>query len=125
KMKNYIVREWAEIISDPVSFGDQEQKVVQHVDLPLVKNELSITLRISLKQHAFDWASIFHKGTENLIHTPGLRFTPHKSALHARFTENWNGNVGIEALDGLSLQQWYHITYTLSDPEKRLDIYIN
>ncbi|CAG8740883.1 7453_t:CDS:2 [Dentiscutata erythropus] len=124
-MKNFIVREWTEIISDPVSFGDQEQKVAQHVDLPVVKNELSITLRISLKKHSSDWASIFHKGTENLIRTPGLWFTPHKSALHARFTGNWNENVGIGELNGLLLQQWYHITYTLSDPKKRLDIYIN
>ncbi|CAG8809550.1 28080_t:CDS:2, partial [Dentiscutata erythropus] len=124
-MKNFIVRKWAEIISDSVSFGEQDQKVVQHVDLPVVKNELSITLRINLKQHIDDWASVFHKGTESLIRTPGLWLTAHKSALHARFTGNWNGSAGIDALDGLLLQQWYHIAYTLSDPKKRLDIYIN
>ncbi|RIB21764.1 hypothetical protein C2G38_2243722 [Gigaspora rosea] len=73
-MKNFIVREWTEIISNPVSFGDQEQKVQK---------------------------------------------------LHARFTGNWNPNVGIDELVGLLLQKWYHIAYTLSDPKKRLDVYIN
>ncbi|CAG8592370.1 5695_t:CDS:2 [Gigaspora margarita] len=124
-MRNFIVREWTEIISNAVIFGDQEQKVVQHVDLPVVNNELSITLRIKLKNHSSGWATIFHKGTESLIRTPGLWLTAHKAALHARFTGNWNANAGIHELDGLLLQKWYHIAYTLSEPKKRLDVYIN
>jgi hypothetical protein len=52
--------------------------------------------------------------------------TANKSALHPRFAGNWNGNAGIgEIDDGLLLNRWYHITYTLSDPEKRLDIYLD
>ncbi|CAG8710786.1 9652_t:CDS:2, partial [Gigaspora margarita] len=117
--------EWTEIISNPVIFGDQEQKVVQHADLPVVKNELSITLRIKLNNHASDWANVFQKGTEGITHTPGLWLTAHKAALHARFTGNWNPNVGIDELDGLLIQKWYHIAYTLSEPKKRLDVYIN
>ena len=27
--------------------------------------------------------------------------------------------------DGLLLNRWYHITYTLSDSEKRLDVYMD
>ncbi|KAF0536482.1 concanavalin A-like lectin/glucanase [Gigaspora margarita] len=116
KIRNFIVREWTEIISNAVIFGDQEQKVVQHADLPVVKNELSITLRIKLNNHASDWANVFQKG---------LWMTAHKAALHARFTGNWNANAGIHELDGHLLQKWYHIAYTLSEPKKRLDVYIN
>ncbi|KAF0536481.1 concanavalin A-like lectin/glucanase [Gigaspora margarita] len=123
-MKNFIVREWTEIISNPVTFGDQEQKVVQHADLPVVNDGLSITLRIKLQNRTSHWPSIFFKGTEDLIRTPALWLTD-KSAIHARFTGNWNANAGIDAIDGLLLQKWYHIDYTLSEPKKRLDIYIN
>ena len=28
-------------------------------------------------------------------------------------------------VDNLQLNQWYHITYTLSDPEKRMDLYVD
>ena len=46
--------------------------------------------------------------------------------MHARFTGNWDWNLGIDEVDdGLLLNKWYHLTYTLSDPEKRLDVYIN
>jgi hypothetical protein len=52
-----------------------------------------------------------------------------KSTLHPRFREfkdNRGHEVGIGSLgDGLSLNRWYHIAYTISDPEKRMDIYID
>jgi hypothetical protein len=52
--------------------------------------------------------------------------TAKKSSLHPRFTGNWDCNAGIwEFNDGLLLNKWYHIAYTLSDPEKRLDIYLD
>ena len=61
-----------------------------------------------------------------MVHTPILQLTPNKSKLHARFTGNWNNNVGIDEIgDRLLLNKWYHLTYTLSDPEKRLDVYID
>ncbi|PKC02859.1 hypothetical protein RhiirA5_424631 [Rhizophagus irregularis] len=47
---------------------------------------------------------------ERLVRTPGL-------FLHA----NNSYTVG----DGLLLNKWYHLTYTLSDSEKRMDIFIN
>lgn len=51
---------------------------------------------------------------------------PNTSKLHVRFTGNWDNNVGIEEIgDELLLNQKYHLTYTLSDPEKRLHFYIN
>ena len=39
---------------------------------------------------------------------------------------NDNPNAGIDAVGlGLSLNQWYYLAYTLSEPEKRLDFYID
>jgi hypothetical protein len=46
--------------------------------------------------------------------------------LNPRFTGSWDWNAGFAEIgDGLILDKWYHIGYTLSDPEKRLDIYVN
>uniref|UniRef100_U9TPV7 Uncharacterized protein n=2 Tax=Rhizophagus irregularis TaxID=588596 RepID=U9TPV7_RHIID len=63
---------------------------------------------------------------ERLVRTPGLFLRANNSKLHPRFTGNWNDNVGINTVgDGLLSNKWYHITYKLSDPEKRMDIFIN
>ena len=63
---------------------------------------------------------------ERLVRTTGLFLHANNSKLHPHFTGNWNDNVGINTVgDGLLLNKWYHITYTLSDPEKRMDIFIN
>ncbi|KAF0536480.1 concanavalin A-like lectin/glucanase [Gigaspora margarita] len=124
-MKKLIVKEWIEIISDPVIFDYQKGQIVRNADLPVVKNELSITLRIKLNNHTSDWATVFHKGTERLIRTPGLWFTGQTSALYPRFTGNWNTDAGFTTPDKLLLQKWYYIAYTLSDTKKRLDIYID
>ncbi|CAG8809057.1 15899_t:CDS:1, partial [Dentiscutata erythropus] len=53
-MEKFIIREWAELISKPITFGAREQKVFNHVDLPVVKDELSITLRLKLEDYASD-----------------------------------------------------------------------
>ncbi|CAG8809162.1 19148_t:CDS:2 [Gigaspora margarita] len=123
-MEKFITREWAELISKPITIGAQEQKVFNHANLPVVKDELSITLRLKLQDYASDCPTIFHKGTDDLIRTPGLGLSENK--LYARFTGNWDNNAGIMRVsDELLLQKWYHIAYTLSDPEKRLDIYVD
>ncbi|CAI2184980.1 275_t:CDS:2, partial [Funneliformis geosporum] len=125
-MRNHIVKEWTELISVPITLDEQSQRVFENADLPTVNNELSVTLRLKLHSHASSWAIIFHKGTESFIRTPRLALIPKKSSLHARFTGNWTNNAGIFELgDGLLLNRWYHIAYTLSDSEKRLDIYID
>ncbi|GBC05824.1 hypothetical protein RclHR1_06450002 [Rhizophagus clarus] len=125
-MKKFSVNEFYEIISEPRTLRPGDQIIVQHNDLPVVENELSVSLWLKLKSHASDWVIIFHKGAERLIRTPGLYLKPTRSKLHARFTGNWNNNSGIEEIeDGLLLNKKYHLTYTLSDPEKRLDFYIN
>ncbi|PKC06490.1 hypothetical protein RhiirA5_400356 [Rhizophagus irregularis] len=100
-MMKFAVKEWAELISGPISMKEQDQRVFKDTDLPVVNDKLSITLRLKIHNHGSGWVTIFHKG-------------------------DWNYDVGISSLgDGLTLNRWYHITYTISDPEKRLDIYID
>ena len=58
--------------------------------------------------------------------TPSLWLTQTNSAPHARFSLNDNINAGIDWVgNGLSLNKWYHLGYTLSQKEKRLDFYID
>ncbi|CAJ0751535.1 3929_t:CDS:2, partial [Entrophospora sp. SA101] len=47
--------------------------------------------------------------------------------LDAYFSGNWSGYVAIDCstTPPLSLNKWYHIAYTISDSEKRLDLYID
>ncbi|RGB31886.1 hypothetical protein C1646_670572 [Rhizophagus diaphanus] len=126
-MKKFSMNEFYEIISKPIALN--ELKIVQHTELPEVNDELSVSLRMRLKSHHSGWDGIFQKGIEtegNFNNTAGLFLFANNSRLHPRFTGNWNNNAGIEAVtDGLLLNKWYHITYTLSDREKRMDIYIN
>nr|CAG8645528.1 4141_t:CDS:2 [Entrophospora candida] len=125
-MRRVVIKEFCEIIEDSVSMAASENKIVQHDELPTVKDELSVTLYLKVKSINSDWACIFHKGTEGHIRTPSLWLWPSKTTLHARFSGNWNCNTGIgETTTQLSLNKWHHISYTLSDSEKRLDLYID
>ncbi|CAG8749006.1 2410_t:CDS:1, partial [Racocetra fulgida] len=36
---------------------------------------------------------------------------------------NWNKNVKAETR--LELNKWYHIAYTLSEPQKRMELYVD
>jgi hypothetical protein len=49
------------------------------------------------------------------------------SSLYPRFSITGNGNFGLPKSpdNGLQLNQWYHIAYTISDPEKRMDVYVD
>src|SRR5436305_13525912 len=62
EMKTIAVNELCEIVSDPTTLGPKDQIVVQDADLPEVESELSVTLRLKLKSHTSDWASVFFKG---------------------------------------------------------------
>ncbi|GBC05213.1 hypothetical protein RclHR1_00610025 [Rhizophagus clarus] len=68
----FAVKEWTELISDPISLGEWDQRIFKHDDLPAVKDKLSITLRLKLRRHGSSWITIFHKGTKQLVSTPGL-----------------------------------------------------
>ncbi|GBC04125.1 hypothetical protein RclHR1_05520013 [Rhizophagus clarus] len=126
-MKKFAVNEFYEIISEPITL--KERKTVQHNELPEVDDELSVSLRMRIKKHRTHWSTVFRKGndvTGKCVRTPGLFLSPNDSKMNFRFTGNWNDNVGIYKVgDGLLANKWYHITYTLSDPEKRMDIYVN
>ncbi|RGB35669.1 concanavalin A-like lectin/glucanase domain-containing protein [Rhizophagus diaphanus] len=124
-MPKFAVKEWAEIISGPISMREQDQQVFEHADLPAVKDKLSVTLRLKIHNHHSDWAAIFHKGRKYSLRLC-LWLAKDKSGFNARFSGNWHHDAGIyEPDNGLLLNKWYHIAYTLSDPEKRLDIYID
>nr|CAG8625468.1 5764_t:CDS:2 [Entrophospora candida] len=129
-MRRVVIKEFCEIIEDPISLATSENKIVQHADLPTVKDELSVTLYLKVKSINSNWACIFLKaqtfGTEHDIRTPSLWLWPNKTTMHARFSGNWSSNAGIyETATQLSLNKWHHISYTLSDSEKRLDLYID
>jgi hypothetical protein len=64
-MMKFAVKEWAELISGPVSLGEQDQRVFKHADLPAVNDKLSITLRLKMHKHGSGWNTIFHKGRVN------------------------------------------------------------
>nr|CAG8573304.1 2605_t:CDS:2 [Entrophospora candida] len=95
-MKKIIVKEFREIITDPIFLTASENKIVQHDELPMVNDELSVTLYLKVKSISSNWACIFHKGTENSIRTPGLWLHPNKTTLYTRFSGNWAWDAGIE-----------------------------
>ncbi|PKC11923.1 hypothetical protein RhiirA5_353633 [Rhizophagus irregularis] len=100
-MKKISINKSYEIISEPIMLKEKERKTVQHSELPEVDDELSVSLRMRLKSHHSDWATVFRKGTsdeeEGLMRTPGLFLHANNSKLHPRFTGNWEGNAGIGA----------------------------
>jgi len=67
-----------------------------------------------------------HLGRTDLDRTPALWLTPNTSVPHPRFSITSINNYGIDVYGfGLLPNRWYHLAYTLSDPEKRMDFYIN
>ncbi|CAH1767836.1 14457_t:CDS:2, partial [Entrophospora sp. SA101] len=77
-------------------------RIINHNELPLVKDELSITLKINLMSHDVGWAAVFHKGRAKYTErTPSLWLTPENSALYPRYTTNIEMSRGIDGiLDG-------------------------
>jgi hypothetical protein len=64
-MPKFSVREWAELISEPISMEEQDQRVIEHAHLPAVNDKLSIKLRLKIHKHYPDWTAIFYKGEIN------------------------------------------------------------
>ena len=56
-------RTYNELIKDPITLGPTSRQVIDHSDLPVVKDALSITLKINITNHDSSWATIFHKGS--------------------------------------------------------------
>ena len=61
--------------------------------------------------------------------TPSLWLSPNTSRLFPRLSITSDSDVGLPkpgyTADNFLLNQWYHIAYTVSDPEKRMDLYVN
>ncbi|CAG8458605.1 15209_t:CDS:2 [Cetraspora pellucida] len=118
-------RAYRELITEPVKFNYIDGRVINHLVLPVVKDELSITLKIKLSTLRFDFCNVFYKGRWD-DKTPALLLKSSNSTLCLRLSITGNSDAGID-MDGygLLLNQWYHIVYTLSDSEKRISFYID
>ncbi|CAG8757690.1 7813_t:CDS:2, partial [Racocetra persica] len=117
--------DYLEIFSRPTYFPTNK-KTIQHDKLPSVTNELSVTFQLNLKRHSSNWITIFHKGEDaQQARTPALWLTPNDSqpCLVCSVNSNWNKNVLTETR--LELNKWYHIVYTLSEPQKCMELYVN
>ncbi|CAG8486373.1 16620_t:CDS:2 [Acaulospora morrowiae] len=115
---------YKEIFSDPLDFPTNKMHVEDR-ELPSVTNELSVTLRLNVQRLDTNWQTIFQKG-DNTTRTPSIWIWPNTTKLHPRFSTNDEWNIGIEEISiGLELNKWYHLGYTLSEPRKRMDIYLN
>ncbi|RUP43206.1 hypothetical protein BC936DRAFT_137480, partial [Jimgerdemannia flammicorona] len=102
--------------------------VVPHTTLPIVSEELSITLLFKLSCHSDNWGRIFQKGQcsdRNNTRTPALFLEPQRSRLHTCFSTTTDWNVNDFIGDPLVVGRTYHLAYTLSRSERRMDIYIN
>ncbi|CAG8606939.1 6445_t:CDS:2 [Ambispora leptoticha] len=117
-------RNFHEYISEPITFSSEDRMIIQHAELPEVTNELSVSLRLNILYRNSEWACIFHKGERNEDRTPGLWLTPKNSALDAQFSTTNCLSTHLIG-NGLSLNRWYHLVYTLSEPEKQFDFYID
>ncbi|CAG8475071.1 8077_t:CDS:2, partial [Diversispora eburnea] len=124
-------RTYKEFITNPLTFTPTTNKIINHFELPSVTDELSITLNLTVTSHGGDWACVFRKGNtdsgDSKQRTPSLWLTANNSFLHPRFSITDNGNFGSNSDFGTGLltNRWYHIAYTLSDTQKRMDIYID
>ncbi|CAJ0760821.1 18988_t:CDS:2 [Entrophospora sp. SA101] len=112
-----------ELISGPITFGAQGQRVFNHVDLPVVTNQVSVTFRLKLLSHNPNWTTIFHKGTDDKNLTPGIWM--HGERMSAGFATSLVNYIKLTLLPSLSLNKWYHIAYVFSGPGNKLDLYID
>ncbi|KAF0562328.1 concanavalin A-like lectin/glucanase [Gigaspora margarita] len=116
--------DYLEIFSEPTYFPTNK-KTIQHNELPSVINELSVTFQLNLERHDPSWISIFIKGENEHARTPALWFSPNDSKLHPNCSVNNKLNYYISAGNSLELNKWYHIAYTLSEPQKRMELCVN
>ncbi|CAG8803394.1 14705_t:CDS:2, partial [Dentiscutata erythropus] len=116
---------YLEMFSGPIYFPSN-RKTIQHNKLPSVTNELSVTFQLNLKRHNSDWINIFHKG-ENAqqTRTPAFFLSPNNSQPHFTCSVNNNWNYYGQTGPNLELNRWYHIAYTLSEPQKCMELYVN
>src|SRR5438045_1013529 len=68
-----IPREFLEVISDPINLSVNNNKIVQHATLPMVLDEVSVTLQLNILSHDLRFTCVFHKGITNLARRTGLQ----------------------------------------------------
>lgn len=51
-----------ELISSPIMLTVNENKIIQHNELPEVTNEVSVSLWLNIKMRDISWSCVFHKG---------------------------------------------------------------
>ncbi|CAG8701490.1 7820_t:CDS:2 [Gigaspora margarita] len=62
---------------------------------------------------------------EQQARTPAIWLSPNDSKLYAYCSLKNNWNYNVSAGNNLELNKWYHIAYTLSEPQKRMEFYVN
>ncbi|RIB01299.1 hypothetical protein C2G38_2127982 [Gigaspora rosea] len=114
-----------ELITRPVVFTPEYNRVFSHSGLPDVTDELSITLKLYLASHAESY-QVFYKGQTPVNRTPELWLDRFDSTPYPCFSIIGIPHVYIDLNGyGFLLNRWYHIAYTLSNAEKRVDFYID
>ncbi|CAG8794071.1 23640_t:CDS:2, partial [Dentiscutata erythropus] len=119
-------RTYRELITEPVIFAPTYNRVISHAELPVVRDELSITLEIYVSSHSYKWNTVFCKGRTKKDITPSLWLKPSNSTpIPAVSITGYGKNRFIVNDYELLLNRWYHIAYTLSEPQKRMNFYID
>ncbi|KAF0562326.1 concanavalin A-like lectin/glucanase [Gigaspora margarita] len=125
RIKEIDPNDYLEIFSEPTYFPTNK-KTIQHNELPSVTNELSVVFQLNLEKHDLNRITIFVKGEdEQHARTPTLWLSPKDSKphLYCSLKNNWSYNISVG--NNLELNKWYHIAYTLSEPQKRMEFYVN
>ncbi|RIB20786.1 hypothetical protein C2G38_2140995 [Gigaspora rosea] len=120
-----VSNDYLEIFSGPLDFPTHK-KTIQHDKLPSVTNELSVVLELNLDKHnSENWTPIFHKGQDTHTLSPTLWLTPNESEAYPMCSMDDNTKNIIVSGIKFELNKWYHIAYTLSELQGRMEFYVN
>ncbi|CAG8786797.1 17826_t:CDS:2, partial [Dentiscutata erythropus] len=107
--KKHEQRTYRELITESVLFTPEYNRVISHFELPAVKDELSITLKINLLSHAplGPWCSVFYKAIVDSSRTPALFLSSINSMPAPRFTVNGviDGGINIYGYEPIPIVQ--------------------
>ncbi|UZO26800.1 uncharacterized protein OCT59_019013 [Rhizophagus irregularis] len=94
-------REYRELITEQIIFLPKYYQVFNHTDLPVVKNELSITLKINIIKHEYNgyYHTIFYKGNTSDNQTPSLWLRATEPVPLVRCSTTSNIRTGFELDD--------------------------
>ncbi|KAF0424502.1 concanavalin A-like lectin/glucanase [Gigaspora margarita] len=106
-----------------VLFTPEYNRVISHSELPVVIDELSITLKIYLASHAESF-QVFCKGKTLASRAPDFYLDGSKQCLAFSITGILDVDIYLYGY-GFLLNRWYHIAYTFSNSDKRMNFYID